>query len=90
MHSALQRLVAFLRRPFAPSRAELAERLARCEALLAGLRVEQGVVIAEGFVALDADGLPVLVGFGAARRSTATAPDDAALTTLLRTLRSGA
>ena len=56
MRAALQRLVAFLRRPFAPSRAELAERLARCEALLAGLRVEQGVVIAEGFVALDADG----------------------------------
>lgn len=39
-----------------PSRRELAERLARCEARLEGLRVEQGVVIAKGFVAIDAEG----------------------------------
>ena len=40
-------------------------------------------------VALDADGLPVLVGFGSAHRSTATTPDGTALTELLHSLRSG-
>lgn len=40
-------------------------------------------------VTLDADGLPVLVGFGAAHRSTDTTADDTALTTLTHTLRSG-
>lgn len=41
-------------------------------------------------VALDADGLPVLVGFGSARRSTDPTPDDTALAQLGQTLRSGA
>ena len=41
-------------------------------------------------VALDADGLPVLVGFGSTRRSTATTPDDTTLADLLHHLRSGA
>jgi len=41
-------------------------------------------------VTLDADGLPVLVGFGSARRSTDTGPDGDALASLRPTLRSGA
>ena len=38
-------------------------------------------------VTLDADGLPVLVGFGAARRSTDATADEVALAELLSTLR---
>lgn len=84
---------------FVPART-LAERTAadpeavahRLEAAVHRLHragVVHGALLPE-HVALDADGLPVLVGFGAARRSTATAVDDAALAPLLRTLRTGA
>lgn len=59
-----------------------ADRLHRAGVVHGALRPEH--------VVLDADGLPVLVGFGAAHRSTLTAPDDTALAALLRSIRSGA
>lgn len=58
------------------------DRLHRAGVVHGGLRPEH--------VALAADGLPVLLGFGSARRSTETTPDHTALTELVRTLRSGA
>ncbi len=40
-------------------------------------------------VLLDADGHPILCGFGAARRTTSPDPDGPALAALIRTIRSG-
>jgi len=65
----------------------------RCLEVIVDRLHRSGVVhgaIRPEHVVLDADGLPVLVGFGTARRSPDTSPDAVALTTLEQTLRSGA
>ena len=73
------------RRP-APDAEVLARRLEATVDHLHRSGVVHGALRCE-HVVLDADGLPVLVGFGSARRSGSTAADTAALAHLLGTIR---
>ncbi len=74
--------------PPTPDPAATRRRLEATVRRLHGVGLVHGAIRAE-HVALDAEGLPVLLGFGSARRSAMTAADDAALARLLPILGSG-